>query len=76
MMEARSKTKKDMLRVNEASQQQSLEVNLYALKDRINQLYFSILLMKEQKRQNEIKQSNFRNALLIRLWLLIKTVRL
>ncbi len=56
------KNQQDMIRVNEASQQQNLEVNLYALKDRINQLYFSILLMEEQKRQNDIKKDNFRNA--------------
>jgi outer membrane protein TolC len=56
------KNQQDLIRVNEASQQQNLEVNLYALKDRINQLYFSILLMEEQKKQNDIKRDNFRNA--------------
>ena len=56
------KNQQDLIRVSEASQQQSLEVNLYALKDRINQLYFSILLMNEQRRQNDIKKDNFRNA--------------
>jgi outer membrane protein TolC len=56
------KNQQEMMRVNEASRQQNLEVNLYALKDRIAQFYFSILLMDEQERQNEIKMDNFRNA--------------
>jgi outer membrane protein TolC len=56
------KNQQDMLRVNEASQQQNLEVNLHALRDRINQLYFSILLMNEQIRQNDFKKDNFQNA--------------
>jgi outer membrane protein TolC len=56
------KNQQDLMRVNEVSQQQNLEVNLYALKDRITQLYFSILLMNEQIRQNDIKKDNFRNA--------------
>lgn len=56
------KNEKDFLKVSEASQQQNLEVNLYALRDRITQLYFSILLLDEQERQNEIRKENFRNA--------------
>ncbi len=56
------KNQQDLVRMNEAAQQQSLEVNLYALRDRISQLYFSILLLNEQIRQNDIKKDNFRNA--------------
>jgi outer membrane protein TolC len=55
------RNQQDMVRANEASQQQNLEVNLYALRERIIQLYFSILLLNEQVRQNEIKKNNFRN---------------
>ena len=51
-----------MIQASEASQQQSLEVQLYQLNDRINQLYFSILLIDEQIRQNEITKSNFQTA--------------
>jgi outer membrane protein TolC len=58
----RIKNEKDMIQVNEASQQQSLEVALYQLNDRINQLYFSILLIDEQIRQNDISKSNFQSA--------------
>jgi len=58
----RIKNEKDMILANEASQQQSLEVALYQLNDRINQLYFSILLIDEQIRQNNISKSNFQSA--------------
>ena len=58
----RIKNEKDMIQASEASQQQSLEVQLYQLNDRINQLYFSILLIDEQIRQNEITKSNFQTA--------------
>jgi outer membrane protein TolC len=56
------KNQQDMIRAGEASQQQSLEVSLYALKDRIDQLYFSILLIDEQIRQNNISRDNFQNS--------------
>ncbi|MDR3653905.1 MAG: TolC family protein [Paludibacter sp.] len=35
-------------------EKQKLEVDLYTLKDRINQLYFGILLLNEQIKQNDI----------------------
>jgi len=47
---------------NTAIQQQNIEVSLYALKDRVAQLYFSILLLSEQLKQNEIKKSNLQRA--------------
>lgn len=56
------KNDKDMIQANEASQQQSLEVSLYQLNDRINQIYFSILLIDEQIRQNNINQLNFQSS--------------
>jgi outer membrane protein TolC len=56
------KNDKDLIRANEASQEQSLEVSLYQLNDRINQLYFSILLIDEQIRQNNINKDNFQNS--------------
>jgi outer membrane protein TolC len=58
----KTKNEKDLIRANEASQQQSLEVSLYELNDRINQLYFSILLIDEQIRQNNINRDNFQNS--------------
>ncbi len=56
------KNEKEMIGVSEASEQQSLEVSLYQLNDRINQLYFSILLIDEQIRQNNINKDNFQSS--------------
>lgn len=58
----KTKNEKDLIRANEASQQQSLEVSLYQLNDRINQIYFSILLIDEQIRQNNFNKDNFLNS--------------
>ena len=58
----RIRNDKEMIQVSEASEQQSLEVSLYQLNDRINQLYFSILLIDEQIRQNNINKDNFRSS--------------
>ncbi len=40
-----------------AADQQSLEVELYALNDRVNQLYFAILLMTENESVMKLKRS-------------------
>ncbi len=40
---------------------QGLEVALYALNERINQLFFGILVIREQLRQNEILQAGWQN---------------
>ncbi len=58
----RIKNDKEMIQVSEASEQQSLEVSLYQLNDRINQIYFSILLIDEQIRQNNINKDNFQSS--------------
>jgi outer membrane protein TolC len=58
----RIRNDKEMIQVSEASEQQSLEVSLYQLNDRINQIYFSILLIDEQIRQNNINKDNFQNS--------------
>ncbi len=42
-------------------QQQSLEVQLYTLKDRINQLFFGALLINEQLKQNALIQKDLQN---------------
>ena len=44
-------------------QQQQLETNLYALKDRVNQLFFGILLATEQIKQNELQQADIQNGI-------------
>lgn len=58
-----TKNQKELIRANEAIQQQNLEVNLNTLKERVNQLYFSILLMKEQLKQNDIRRTDLQGAL-------------
>jgi len=45
---------KEMQKTNEATQQQQLNADLYQLKDRINQLFFGILLADEQIKQNDM----------------------
>ncbi|HEX3386801.1 MAG TPA: TolC family protein, partial [Mucilaginibacter sp.] len=49
---------KEVTRANAELQKQQLEVNLYALKQRINDIFFSVLLMEAQIRQNELNRSN------------------
>lgn len=43
--------------INSVVEKQKLEVELYALNDRVNQLYFGILLISEQLKQNNILQT-------------------
>jgi outer membrane protein TolC len=58
-----TRNQKELIRTNEAIQLQNLEINLNALKDRVNQIYFSILLMNEQLKQNEIRKTDLGSAL-------------
>lgn len=57
-----SKLQKETSRANEAIQRQQLEVSLYAVKDRVTQLYFSILLMEAQLKQNQLRKANLQSA--------------
>jgi outer membrane protein TolC len=51
------------LRTAEANiQEQELEVNLYALKDRINQLFFGILLIDQELTLNDLQRSDLQNG--------------
>ena len=43
--------------------QQKLEVELYKLKDRINQLFFGVLLVQEQQKQNELMKNDIVHGL-------------
>ena len=52
---------KEEQNVNAAIQKQTTEVTLYGIKDRINQIYFGILLLDEQLKQNEILDSTIQN---------------
>lgn len=43
--------------------QQKLEVELYKLKDRINQLFFGVLLVQSQQKQNELRKNDIQLGL-------------
>jgi outer membrane protein TolC len=58
-----TKNQKAMIRANEQVQQQSIAVNLHTLKDRVTQIYFSILLIDEQLKQNETRKTDIAGAL-------------
>lgn len=57
------KNQKQVAETNEIIQQQNLEVALYALHDRVNQLYFGALLINEQLKQNELLNKNIQNGI-------------
>jgi outer membrane protein TolC len=44
-------------------QEQSIEVQLYVLKDRINQLFFGTLLIDEQLKQNDLTEKDIQNSI-------------
>lgn len=49
-------------RANEKVQQQSLEISLYAIRERVTQLYFAVLLMEAQLRQNALRRANLQST--------------
>lgn len=49
--------------VDEQIREKDLDVQLYALRDRINQLYFGILLLTEQLRLNDLLQADILNGI-------------
>lgn len=49
---------KEMIRATAGLQEQNLETQLYAVNSRINTLFFSILLMDAQLKQNELNKAN------------------
>ena len=57
------KNQKQAAEANEVIQQQSLEVELYALYDRVNQLFFGILLTNEQLKQNDLLKADIKNGI-------------
>lgn len=57
------RNQKTAIKANEAVQEQNIEVNLRTLNDRINQIYFAIILMDEQLKQNEIRKSELQSQL-------------
>ena len=57
------KNQKQTAEANEVIQQQSLEVELYALYDRVNQLFFGALLIDEQLKQNDLLKLDVKNGI-------------
>lgn len=47
---------------DEAIQLQNLNVDLYALRDRVNQLFFGILMIDEQLKLNELQHNDLQNG--------------
>jgi outer membrane protein TolC len=57
------KQKKAFEKANAKVETQSLEVELYALRERVNNLYFGILMLEEQQKQNELYKEDIRIGL-------------
>ncbi len=57
------KYNKETQNANATIQEQTLEVNLYSIKNRINQLYFGVLLINKQLELLELKKNDIQNAL-------------
>jgi outer membrane protein TolC len=57
------KQKKELANANAATEQQKLEVELYKLKDRINQLFFGILLIEAQIQQTVLLKNDIRSGM-------------
>jgi len=57
------KNQKQTAEANEAIQQQSLEVEMYALYDRVNQLFFGALLIDAQLKQNDLLKLDVQNGI-------------
>ena len=57
------KNQKETARANEVIQQQNLEVELYALYDRVNQLFFGALLIDQQLKQNDLLKADIQNGI-------------
>jgi outer membrane protein TolC len=49
---------KELSKAATAIQQQQLEVNLYSIRDRVSQLFFGILLIDEQLKQNQLRKED------------------
>lgn len=56
-------SQKELIKANKALQEQNLEANLYAINSRINNIFFSVLLMDAQLRQNEINKDNLQTQI-------------
>lgn len=55
--------RKEMANAAAAAEHARVEVELYALRDRVNQLFFGVLLAEEQLKYNALLQEELQNAL-------------
>ncbi len=58
-----SKFKKENAIADANVKEENLEVNLYALRDRVNQVFFGVLLIDEQLKQNTLQQKDVQNGI-------------
>lgn len=58
-----TKNQKELINANRELQEQNLETNLYAINSRINNIFFSVLLMDAQLKQNELNKSNLQTQI-------------
>ena len=54
---------KQVQEINSTIQEQNLEIEIYKLKDRINQLFFGALLVEEQLKQNELLRNDIQTGI-------------
>jgi outer membrane protein TolC len=57
------KDQKQLQEANAVMEEQKIEVELYKLRDRINQLFFGILLMEEQLHQTELLKKDIQSGI-------------
>ncbi len=57
------KEQKNFQQLNKAAEQQKIEVELYKVKDRVNQLFLSILYLDEQLKQVELVKADLNTGL-------------
>ncbi len=57
-----TKSKKEQVQTSSDLEKQSLEVDMYALMDRVNQLFFGILLLDAQIEQNRLFQEELQRT--------------
>jgi len=57
------KQQKRILQANAQVEQQKLEVELFKLQDRVNQVFFGVLLLDEQLKQTDLLQKDIQNGI-------------
>ncbi len=58
-----TREQKELIHAHKALQEQHIETALYAINSRINNIFFSILLMDAQLRQNELNKANLQTQI-------------